>query len=46
MIIRTLTAFAIFTLVSTAALAGDLNKVTIAGWGKAISEITNILAEP
>ena len=27
-------------------LADELDKVTIAGWGKAISEITNILAEP
>ena len=46
MIIRTLTTFAVIALVSTTALADDLNKVTIAGWGKAISEITNILAEP
>ena len=46
MIVRTLIPFAVFVFVSTAALADELNKVTIAGWGKAISEITNILAEP
>jgi NitT/TauT family transport system substrate-binding protein len=46
MITRTLIAFAVSAFVSTTALADELNKVTIAGWGKAISEITNILAEP
>jgi len=45
-ITRTLIAFAVSAFVSTTALADELNKVTIAGWGKAISEITNILAEP
>ena len=46
MIIRICAFFFIFGLVSTNALADKLNKVTIAGWSKAISEITNILAEP
>jgi NitT/TauT family transport system substrate-binding protein len=46
MIIRSITTFAVIILISTAAVADDLNKVTIAGWSKAISEITNILAEP
>ena len=46
MITRILIAFAVSAFVSTTALADELNKVTIAGWGKAISEITNILAEP
>ena len=46
MIIRICAFFFIFALVSTNALADKLNKVTIAGWSKAISEITNILAEP
>ncbi|MBH89698.1 MAG: nitrate ABC transporter substrate-binding protein [Magnetovibrio sp.] len=36
--------FIVFMTAST--LADELDKVTIAGWGKAISEITNILAEP
>ena len=36
----------VFVFVSTSALANGLEKVTIAGWSKAISEITNILAEP
>jgi NitT/TauT family transport system substrate-binding protein len=45
-ITRILIAFAVSAFVSTTALADELNKVTIAGWGKAISEITNILAEP
>ena len=36
----------IFVFMTTSALADVLDKVTIAGWGKAISEITNILAEP
>ena len=46
MITRILIAFAVSAFVSTTVLADELNKVTIAGWGKAISEITNILAEP
>ncbi len=43
---RILITFTVFVLVSTSALANGLEKVTIAGWSKAISEITNILAEP
>jgi NitT/TauT family transport system substrate-binding protein len=46
MILRSLAAFAALALASTTALADGLQKVTIAGWGPAISEITNILAEP
>ncbi|MGK0341608.1 MAG: NitT/TauT family transport system substrate-binding protein [Candidatus Azotimanducaceae bacterium] len=41
-----LAALAAFTMVSTSAITDDLDKVTIAGWSGAISEITNILAEP
>ena len=43
---KSLTAFAALALASTSALADDLTKATIAGWGPAISEITNILVEP
>jgi NitT/TauT family transport system substrate-binding protein len=43
---RILITFTVFVFVSTSALANGLEKVTIAGWSKAISEITNILAEP
>jgi len=46
MIMRILITFTVFVFVSTSALANGLEKVTIAGWSKAISEITNILAEP
>ena len=46
MIMRILMTFTVFVFVSTSALANGLEKVTIAGWSKAISEITNILAEP
>lgn len=47
MTLRTLAA-AVAALMLTAlpSLAQALDKVTIAGWGQAISEITNILAEP
>lgn len=46
--LRLLAAFALATLGAGAALAQDkkLDKVTIAGWGGPISEITNILVEP
>jgi NitT/TauT family transport system substrate-binding protein len=41
-----LTALAAFAMVSTSAVTAEVDKVTIAGWSGAISEITNILAEP
>jgi NitT/TauT family transport system substrate-binding protein len=45
--LRTLAAAAAaLTLATLPTLAHALDKVTIAGWGPAISEITNILAEP
>ena len=46
---RTIRSFATFVALATAssmAVANDLDKITIAGWSGAISEITNILAEP
>lgn len=46
MILRTFISFIAVAMFSTATVADKLDKVTIAGWGKAISEITNILAEP
>ena len=46
MITRSFMPLIIFVFMTTSALADVLDKVTIAGWGKAISEITNILAEP
>jgi NitT/TauT family transport system substrate-binding protein len=46
MMFRSLAAAAALALASASAVAADLQKVTIAGWGPAISEITNILAEP
>jgi NitT/TauT family transport system substrate-binding protein len=46
--LRLLAAFALATLGAGAATADEpkLEKVTIAGWGGPISEITNILVEP
>lgn len=46
--LRALAAFALLTLGAGTATAQDpkLDKVTIAGWGGPISEITNILVEP
>jgi len=45
--LRNLAAFALACLVGTGALAQNkLDKVTIAGWGGPISEITNLLVEP
>lgn len=46
MITRSFIHLIVFVFMTTSALADVLDKVTIAGWGKAISEITNILAEP
>jgi NitT/TauT family transport system substrate-binding protein len=46
MIIRALAALAALVLGFSQASAQELDKVTIAGWSKPISEITNILAEP
>ena len=45
-IARSFAAFVALAMVSSTAVANDLDKVTIAGWSGAISEITNILAEP
>jgi NitT/TauT family transport system substrate-binding protein len=39
-------AVAASIIISSATLADNLDKVTIAGWSSPISEITNILAEP
>lgn len=44
--LRLLAIVATLVLAASSALAQELDKVTIAGWGKRISEITNILAEP
>jgi NitT/TauT family transport system substrate-binding protein len=44
--VRNLATSAFLAMVSSTAVANDLDKVTIAGWSGAISEITNILAEP
>ena len=46
MILRTFIAALALILSFVQASAQDLEKVTIAGWSNAISEITNILAEP
>jgi NitT/TauT family transport system substrate-binding protein len=47
---RSLAAVALGTLLSLAGIgavqAQKLDKVTVGGWGQAISEITNLLAEP
>ncbi|MCV6575064.1 MAG: ABC transporter substrate-binding protein [Cohaesibacter sp.] len=45
-IFRNIAAFACIAMATPSAMAEDMDKVTIAGWGAAISEITNILAEP
>jgi NitT/TauT family transport system substrate-binding protein len=44
--LRALAALAAFVLTFSQASAQELDKITIAGWSKPISEITNILAEP
>lgn len=44
--LRSLAAIAALVLSLSHAFAQELDKVTIAGWSKPISEITNILAEP
>lgn len=44
--LRTLAAFALGALCTGAWAQARLDKVTIAGWGGPISEITNILVEP
>jgi NitT/TauT family transport system substrate-binding protein len=44
--LRILAAFAALCLAVPAAHAQPLDKISIAGWSKPISEITNILAEP
>jgi len=44
--LRALAALAALVLSLSQVSAQDLDKVTIAGWSKPISEITNILAEP
>lgn len=44
--LRALAAAAALAFATLPTLAQALDKVTIAGWGPAISEITNILAEP
>lgn len=46
MMLRALAALAALVLSLSQVSAQDLDKVTIAGWSKPISEITNILAEP
>ena len=46
MMLRPLAALAAFVLTFSQASAQELDKITIAGWSKPISEITNILAEP
>lgn len=46
MMLRSLAALAALVLSVSQVSAQDLDKVTIAGWSKPISEITNILAEP
>ncbi|SHM69268.1 NitT/TauT family transport system substrate-binding protein [Roseovarius litoreus] len=46
MMLRALAALAALVLSVSQVSAQDLDKVTIAGWSKPISEITNILAEP
>lgn len=45
-IFRNIAAFACIAMATPSAMAEDMDKVTIAGWSAAISEITNILAEP
>ena len=44
--LRVLTGAALFAGVASASNPQDLDKVTVAGWSKPISEITNLLAEP
>jgi len=44
--IRTCAAAVALVLIFAQASAEELDKITIAGWSKPISEITNILAEP
>jgi NitT/TauT family transport system substrate-binding protein len=44
--LRVLLGAALLAAVAGASNAQDLDKVTVAGWSKPISEITNLLAEP
>lgn len=44
--LRGWTGAALFAAVASASNAQDLDKLTVAGWSKPISEITNLIAEP
>ena len=44
--LRLTTTILALILTFSHAFADELDKITIAGWSKPISEITNILAEP